>query len=100
MNMAYEYELLYIANVYVVAIFRAYGSKGGGTAEVLNQGVRRVRVVGTSRRRVWGGSVLRFPCGTIVKRKIARLHDFPYGMIVERTIARLHEHTATRMLRS
>jgi hypothetical protein len=36
-----------------VAKYRAYGSKGGGTTGVLNQGVRRVGEVDGSGRRAW-----------------------------------------------
>jgi hypothetical protein len=58
----------------VVAIYRAYGSKGGGTTGVLNQGVRRVGVVGAGRQRVWGWTGPAFLYGTIVERTIVRLH--------------------------
>jgi hypothetical protein len=59
----------------VVAMYRAYGSEGGGTTGVLNQGVRRMRWSELADGVCADGSVLRSSCGTIVERTIVRLHE-------------------------
>jgi hypothetical protein len=68
----------------VVAIYRAYGSKGGGTAGVLNQGVRRVGVVGAGRRRVRGWIGPAFSL-----RNDRRTYDRPAPRMIGGAITRL-----------
>jgi hypothetical protein len=83
----------------VVAIFRTYGSKGGGTTGVLNQGVRRVG----DRRTALAGRVGRQsqPRSQRAYRSLSatRFYVFPCGTIVEHGPP-MYDRTATRMARS